>query len=150
MLRFWVEFAGFHLFVCWSELLVAPVPVPQPQFLSEKIGFPWDVAAASWAPQQAVGAAGGSIGWELSHWGCLQSAEPWTCSPVCCQVQVWGCAIFPCCCGCFWDLLSLLCQPRVLRGLWRQWDAESLGTGHRDGDGSTVGRRGVSVILCLD
>lgn len=38
---------------------MAPVPVPQPQFLSEEISFPWDVAAASRAPQQAVGGCWG-------------------------------------------------------------------------------------------
>lgn len=40
---------------------MAPVPVPQPQFPSEKISFPWDMAAASLAPQQAVG------GWRGVH-----------------------------------------------------------------------------------
>lgn len=34
---------------------MAPVPVPQPQFLSEEISFPLHMAAASRAPRQAVG-----------------------------------------------------------------------------------------------
>lgn len=96
------------------------------------------------------GAAGGSTGLGAQSVGCLWGTEPRTCSPVFCQVQVWGCAIFPCCCGRFWDLLPLPSQPSRDPG-WsgvsegsRMQKAGAQGTGMAVG--AQGGRRGMSLV----
>lgn len=93
---------------------MAPVPLPQSQLPSEKISFPWEMAAASPAAQQAVGElgvrrAGSSVSGLFTG---RRAQDMLSCVLPSSRLGLCHLSLL------LWDLLPLPSQPAQVQGGW--------------------------------